>query len=138
MSTSYVLRLIPHDSNTLFRYLVFSDSPGAKIGNGGATMHAFEQLEMVVGWEELKKGTVTETLAVFTINVECAARVLLLHAGGYSQRLPSVSVVGKIFMGLPCGILHAPVLFPNCYAACYFMGRKFNVSDVGCHVGHVY
>ena len=64
MSTSYVPRLIPPDSNTLFRYLVFSDPPGAKIGNGGATMHAFEQLEMVVEWEELKKGTVTETLAV--------------------------------------------------------------------------
>ena len=34
-----------------------------------------------------------------------AARVLLIHAGGYSQRLPSVSVVGKIFMGIPCGML---------------------------------
>lgn len=33
-----------------------------------------------------------------------AGRVLLLHAGGYSQRLPSVSVVGKIFMGIPSGM----------------------------------
>ena len=45
------------------------------------------------------------------MNDECTARVLLLHAGGYSQRLPSVSVVGKIFMGLPCGRVHNLVIF---------------------------
>ena len=32
-----------------------------------------------------------------------AAKILLLHAGGYSQRLPHVSVIGKIFMALPFG-----------------------------------
>ena len=31
------------------------------------------------------------------------AKVLLVHAGGYSQRLPNFSVLGKIFMALPCG-----------------------------------
>ena len=35
---------------------MFSDPPGAKIGNGGATMHVFEQMEQAVGWEELRKG----------------------------------------------------------------------------------
>ncbi len=52
------MRLIPWIATPLLRYLAFSDPPGAKIGNGGATMHALEQLEMVVGWEELNKGTV--------------------------------------------------------------------------------
>ena len=33
------------------------------------------------------------------------ANVLLIHAGGYSQRLPHVSVAGKIFMAMPCGKL---------------------------------
>ena len=28
---------------------------------------------------------------------------MLIHAGGYSQRLPNVSVIGKAFMALPCG-----------------------------------
>ena len=28
---------------------------------------------------------------------------MVIHAGGYSQRLPSVSVIGKAFMALPCG-----------------------------------
>ena len=40
------------------RYLVFSDPPGAKIGNGGATMHVLQQLEQTLGWEELQKGVV--------------------------------------------------------------------------------
>ena len=47
--------------------------------------------------------TIMETVDSNCINH--AGRVLLLHAGGYSQRLPSVSVVGKIFMGIPCGML---------------------------------
>ena len=83
---------------------MFSDPPGAKIGNGGATMHVLEQMEKTVGWEELHKSTCRLSLVWLTFTyTNYAARVLLLHAGGYSQRLPSVSVVGKIFMGIPCG-----------------------------------
>lgn len=32
-----------------------------------------------------------------------AVKILLIHAGGYSKRLPNVSVVGKIFAALPFG-----------------------------------
>ncbi|XP_064404447.1 fucose-1-phosphate guanylyltransferase-like [Halichondria panicea] len=71
---------------TSVRYLVFCDPPGAKIGNGGATMHVLQELEQLLGWEKMK-----------------IAKVLLVHAGGYSQRLASVSAVGKVFMTLPCG-----------------------------------
>ena len=59
-----IVRLIHWIETPLFRYLVFSDPPGAKIGNGGATMHALEQLEMVIGWEQLEKGTVTVLLVL--------------------------------------------------------------------------
>lgn len=68
------------------RYLVYSDPCGAKIGCGGATMHVIEQLEQSVPKSELEQ-----------------AKVLLVHAGGFSQRLPNLSVLGKIFMALPCG-----------------------------------
>ena len=84
---------------------MFSDPPGFKVGNGGATMHVLEQLEKTVGWENIQKGgayTLCNSVYVHTIAI-LAARILLVHAGGYSQRLPSVSVIGKIFMGLPCG-----------------------------------
>lgn len=119
---SHIIRLL----NTVFRYLVFSDPPGAKIGNGGATLHVFEQLEKVVGWEELKKGDKNQfNTRGIAINTEYAARVLLLHAGGYSQRLPSVSVVGKIFMGLPCG------MFPDYYVVCY-SHNNYCVQEIQC------
>ena len=29
-------------------------------------------------------------------------KVLIIHAGGFSQRFPSQSVLGKVFLTLPC------------------------------------
>ena len=39
----------------------------------------------------------------FSCPLPCSvAKVMLVHAGGYSQRLPNLSVIGKVFMALPC------------------------------------
>ena len=67
-------------------YKVVSDPPGPKIGNGGATLHAIEQLEKDLGSEFLSQ-----------------CKILMLHAGGFSQRLPSASMLGKIFTAVPYG-----------------------------------
>jgi hypothetical protein len=67
-------------------YKVVSDPSGTKIGNGGATLHAIEQLEKDLGAEFLNQ-----------------CKILMLHAGGFSQRLPSASVLGKIFTAVPYG-----------------------------------
>ncbi|XP_071764710.2 fucose-1-phosphate guanylyltransferase [Centroberyx gerrardi] len=66
-------------------YIVFSDPPGAKIGNGGSTLYALQRLNDIYG----------KTLGSF--------RVILIHAGGWSQRLPNASALGKIFTALPLG-----------------------------------
>ncbi|KAL1023137.1 hypothetical protein UPYG_G00036850 [Umbra pygmaea] len=66
-------------------YHVFSDPPGAKIGNGGATLYSLQQLVDIYG----------KALGGY--------RVLLIHAGGFSQRLPSASALGKIFTPIPLG-----------------------------------
>ncbi|NXW62260.1 FPGT guanylyltransferase, partial [Eurystomus gularis] len=67
------------------RYHVFVDPPGPKIGNGGSTLHVLRCLEDLYGdkWTSFI--------------------VLLIHSGGYSQRLPSASALGKIFTALPFG-----------------------------------
>ncbi|XP_004679182.1 PREDICTED: fucose-1-phosphate guanylyltransferase [Condylura cristata] len=67
------------------QYHVFVDPAGAKIGNGGSTLCALQCLEKLYGnkWNS------------FTI--------LLIHSGGYSQRLPNASALGKIFTALPFG-----------------------------------
>ncbi|NWY73920.1 FPGT guanylyltransferase, partial [Erithacus rubecula] len=59
------------------------------VGNGGSTLHALRCLEEQYG----------DQWTTFT--------VLLIHSGGYSQRLPSASALGKIFTALPLG---CPVL----------------------------
>uniref|UniRef100_A0A8B9UHR4 Fucose-1-phosphate guanylyltransferase n=1 Tax=Anas zonorhyncha TaxID=75864 RepID=A0A8B9UHR4_9AVES len=65
------------------RYHVFGDPPGHKIGNGGSTLHVLQCLENLYGdkWTSFI--------------------VLLIHSGGYSQRLPNASALGKIFTALP-------------------------------------
>ncbi|XP_036112976.1 fucose-1-phosphate guanylyltransferase isoform X1 [Molossus molossus] len=67
------------------QYHVFVDPAGAKIGNGGSTFCALWCLQKLYGdkWNS------------FTI--------LLIHSGGYSQRLPNASALGKIFTALPFG-----------------------------------
>ncbi|XP_040843219.1 fucose-1-phosphate guanylyltransferase isoform X2 [Ochotona curzoniae] len=68
------------------QYHVFVDPAGAKIGNGGSTLCALQSLEKLYG----------DKWGSFTI--------LLIHSGGYSQRLPSASALGKIFTALPLDI----------------------------------
>lgn len=67
------------------RYLVFADPPGHKAGNGGSTLHVLQCLEDLYGdkWTSFI--------------------VLLIHSGGYSQRLPNASALGKAFTALPLG-----------------------------------
>ncbi|KAJ8279415.1 hypothetical protein COCON_G00064810 [Conger conger] len=66
-------------------YHVFADPPGPKIGNGGSTLYSLKCLEEKYG----------QKLRGF--------KVLMIHAGGYSQRLPNASALGKIFTALPVG-----------------------------------
>lgn len=55
------------------------------LGNGGSTMATLEFLESKYGKQ------------MFSM------KILLIHAGGWSQRLPSGTVLGKIFSVLPYG-----------------------------------
>lgn len=64
-------------------YHVFPDPPGPKIGSGGATLHILEHLQGIYGEEQARM------------------RILLIHTGGQSKRLPSHSVLGKLFALLP-------------------------------------
>ena len=56
------------------------------LGNGGSTLHAMHVLQEKYGWHNLQK-----------------KRILLIHAGGYSQRTPTSSCLGKIATSIPKG-----------------------------------
>lgn len=68
------------------KYHVFYDPPGPKIGNGGSVLVTIGDLLKIYGEEELMN-----------------SKVIMLPAGGYSQRLPNASVLGKAFTALPIG-----------------------------------
>ncbi len=76
-------------------FLVVPDPEGRRIGSGGATVHALHQL-----LDTLAPGLRTagpEALAEWW----GSQRVLMLHSGGDSRRLPQYSLSGKVFSALP-------------------------------------
>merc|ERR1712012_726307 len=77
---------LKHESGELPRvqYLVVPDPPGPRIGSGGSTLHILTQLSDQYSEDQLEQW-----------------RILIIHAGGYSKRLPSHSCSGKIFSPLP-------------------------------------
>ena len=77
---------LKHESGELPRvqYLVVPDPPGPRIGSGGSTLHILTQLSDQYTEDQLEQW-----------------RILIIHAGGYSKRLPSHSCSGKIFSPLP-------------------------------------
>jgi fucokinase len=71
------------------QFLVIPDPEGQRLGSGGATVHALGKLA--------ERANATATSA------RCwrGRRVLVLHSGGDSRRLPQYSPSGKIFSPLP-------------------------------------
>ena len=65
------------------RYLVIPDPGDRRVGSGGATIHAIRRIAQggVAWWRR--------------------NRVLLIHSGGDSRRLPQYSLAGKLFTALP-------------------------------------
>ena len=61
------------------RHLVLQDPPGPQLGTAGATVHA-----LCVAAQQLGESF-------------CNGRVLILHCGGLSQRVPQLSHLGKAF-----------------------------------------
>ncbi len=77
-------RLLPHGMQTL----VLPDPGGRRIGSGGATLNALAQVAGLVA--ECDEG-----------RLETLQRVLLIHSGGDSRRLPHCSATGKLFARVP-------------------------------------
>ncbi|XP_065324739.1 fucose-1-phosphate guanylyltransferase-like isoform X1 [Gordionus sp. m RMFG-2023] len=62
---------------------VFSDGESIKIGTGLATLKAIFKLANI-----------------YNLGQVLRSKILMIHSGGYSQRLPHYSLIGKIFMPL--------------------------------------
>ncbi len=65
------------------QFRIIADPGGARIGSGGSTFFALAALQQELG------------------DAVAGKRILILHSGGDSRRLPAYSVVGKLFTPLP-------------------------------------
>jgi len=75
--------------------LVAPDAGGRRVGSGGSTLQCLgEVLRREGGGEETNRALDAESLLR-------SLRILIVHAGGDSRRLPAYSPCGKIFVPLP-------------------------------------
>lgn len=69
------------------RYEVLPDPEGKRVGSGGATFHVLKYLAQESGGN--------------TENCFAGKKVLVIHSGGDSKRVPQYSVCGKLFSPVP-------------------------------------
>ena len=83
------------------QFLVYADPQGRRVGSGGSTLYVLSKL-LETGGNNLEE----------TFHKK---RILILHSGGDSRRLPAYSAVGKVFTPLPTTRFYAlfDVLFEN-------------------------
>ena len=76
-------------------FLVFADPQGKRIGSGGSTIYVlYKLLKHFCHTDKSEKYQSPHKLFK-------GKRILILHSGGDSRRLPAYSAVGKIFIPLP-------------------------------------
>lgn len=69
-------KLLPQNTN----YLVVEDPEGKRVGSGGATLNVLKKIKEKSSEEEFLK-----------------AKILVIHSGGDSKRIPQYSASGKLF-----------------------------------------
>jgi len=79
-------KLLPTETE----FFVYSDPEGKRIGSGGSTIYVLGKLIEDYGYDFAHLDDFFR-----------GKRILILHSGGDSRRLPSYSAVGKIFTPLP-------------------------------------
>src|SRR5690554_3967318 len=79
------------------QWLVVSDSEGRRIGSGGATLNVLQHLVRLLGSQE---GFLVSE-AGRQSDLFKGKRILIVHSGGDSKRLPHYSAFGKLFARLP-------------------------------------
>ncbi len=73
--------------------LVIADLNGERMGSGGSTLHC---LNMVLQHQQQGGMSFSEAEAILS-----GLRILIIHAGGDSRRLPAYSHCGKMFVPVP-------------------------------------
>lgn len=67
-------------------YIIINDPTIKKVGSGGATIHSYNKLVENYGFGAVAR-----------------SRILIIHNGGFSTRLPHASIFGKLLVTIPNG-----------------------------------
>ena len=86
------LRLREKDLPAQTKYVVLSDPEGRRVGSGGATLNVLRYLAEDMGGADCFAGK----------------RILVIHSGGDSKRVPQYSACGKIFSPVPRELVQSP------------------------------
>ena len=89
-------------------FLVFADPQGKRIGSGGSTIYVLYKLLEHFCHTESSIQHPASSIQYSPCELFKGKRILILHSGGDSRRLPAYSAVGKIFFPLPTSF--SPVL----------------------------
>ena len=73
-------------------YIVISDPEGKRVGSGGATFNVINHIA-----EKL----IAENKVEDSENIFKGKRILVIHSGGDSKRIPQYSAIGKLFSPVP-------------------------------------
>jgi fucokinase len=87
------LRNLDHVRHTL----VVPDPEGKRIGSGGATIRVLAEAANLLIGEQSSKAAVSKDLS----KIFAGKRILIIHAGGDSRRLPAYAPIGKVLVPLP-------------------------------------
>ncbi len=78
---------------------VIADPHGRRIGSGGATLRILAALQPPAS--DTKAPNLPDDLAELAKIADPSQRVLVIHSGGDSRRLPHCSAIGKLFARIP-------------------------------------
>ncbi|MCD8396286.1 MAG: bifunctional fucokinase/L-fucose-1-P-guanylyltransferase [Lachnospiraceae bacterium] len=97
-------RLKNHQISDRTHYAVIPDEGGQRVGSGGATFSALRYVKEYVEAESY--AAETETLPAAepsddSANPFVGKRILVIHSGGDSKRVPQYSACGKLFSPVP-------------------------------------
>jgi fucokinase len=82
-------------------FLVIADPVGRRIGSGGATLRVLAMLDSRAAGSMSVAGSSIPPDVSLKADLLTAGRVLIIHSGGDSRRLPHCSVMGKLFARIP-------------------------------------
>jgi fucokinase len=82
-------------------FLVIADPAGRRIGSGGATLRVLAMLDSRATGSACVAGSDVPPDVSLKADLLTTGRVLIIHSGGDSRRLPHCSVMGKLFARIP-------------------------------------